>query len=300
MKKNLALSAMMLPQYQGSETFMERFLEAVQEENAAILRNKRTCGNQLVDGHELHADALLYFCDNKSQMEAEFVAALSEKIGKERVDLFVNTIRSDWYCKRKTSGRVTGLKRSVFEYLTILAGSDGETPRFVQVFSDPPEPALLTAQEIAAILTVNDQMIHKHVGDWGVRRPNTNFIGESDVYLRRGLRPPSPLTLSYKYIEFDYINSYSLAISVPEKFTQKHVRFAQKLDGKVGAIVNGELGLFWNHFLFFSPFIPKMPIDQLEVGVIPRLKAQVLVPQGVHSDIHEYVLDPIDSDICAS
>lgn len=62
--------------------------------------------------------------------------------------------------------------------------------------------------------------------------------------------------------------------------------------GSVAAIVNGDLGLFAERILFFSPFIPGMEVGQLEFGVIPSEEALPIRRQGCYGGIVEYILDP--------
>lgn len=93
----------------------------------------------------------------------------------------------------------------------------------------------------------------------------------------------SLIDTSQGYKEWDYINSYSIALSAPEKFSQMQ-------EGNIPAIVNGELSLFEGRILFFSPFIPQMSAGQLEAGVIPNDKPLPIKEQGEHGGIVEYLL----------
>jgi hypothetical protein len=92
-----------------------------------------------------------------------------------------------------------------------------------------------------------------------------------------------------------YINSYSIAFSAPEKFAQMQA-------GRIAAMVNGDLDLFWGRILFFSPFIPKMAVGQLEAGVIPGERPEQIKNQGAHGGVVEYILGerPEDFDVEAS
>jgi hypothetical protein len=87
------------------------------------------------------------------------------------------------------------------------------------------------------------------------------------------------------YREWDFINSYSIAFSAPEKFSQM-------MNGRKPAILNGDLAIFDGRMLFFSPFIPGMDVGQLEFGIIPSEKALPIHSQGIHGGILEYIIDP--------
>jgi hypothetical protein len=137
---------------------------------------------------------------------------------------------------------------------------------------------LLDEREIAAVLTVNDQMMTRHIEDWKASRPDSERISSDEIFLRRGLSLAAPLDEKIPYREWDYINSYSIAFSAPEKFAQMQACC-------IAAMVNGDLGLFQGRILFFSPFIPNMAVGQLEAGVIPGERPEQIKAQGPHGGI---------------
>jgi hypothetical protein len=143
----------------------------------------------------------------------------------------------------------------------------------------------LGAQDVARVLQLNHELLHKHLEAWKAVHLNADRLSSDDIFLRRGLGLERPFEDDDVYREMDFINSYSLAFSSPEKF-------AQMQQNKVPAIVNGDLALFEQRVLFFSPFVPGMAVGQLEFGIIPALKALPLKSQGKHAGIHEYLLDP--------
>jgi hypothetical protein len=58
-------------------------------------------------------------------------------------------------------------------------------------------------------------------------------------------------------------------------------------------IAQQEIDYFDRCILFFSPFIPGMPADQLEAAVIPGLLSDSMAFHGVHGDVYEYYLGPL-------
>jgi hypothetical protein len=108
-------------------------------------------------------------------------------------------------------------------------------------------------------------------------------MSDDDIFFRRGLSLQAPLDRHEPYREWDFINSYSIALSAPEKF-------AQMQDGRVAALVSGDWGLFLGRVLFFSPFVPNMDLGQLEAGVIPSERPLPIKFQGNHGGILEYIL----------
>ena len=174
----------------------------------------------------------------------------------------------------------------MYDYLQKTIGNSITSDHLVQVRDDltDVEP-LISVEGIAAILTVNDQMMYRHIEEWKRNHPNYDNLNNNDIFLRRGLSLDRKLDTSQPYREWDFLNSYSIAFSAPEKFSQM-------MKGKTSAIVNAELALFEGRILFFSPFIPGMNVGQLEFGVIPSEKPLPIYAQGEHSGILEYIIDP--------
>lgn len=114
---------------------------------------------------------------------------------------------------------------------------------------------------------------------------------EEKEHASTGLISGRRRTGSRPYREWDYLNSYSLAVSVSEKFS---LPSKQKVGttSDVRTLVSGDWRLFQDRVLFFSPFIPTMAPCQLEFGVIPSGKSLPIHSQGLHAGVHEYLLDP--------
>jgi hypothetical protein len=287
-----ALKTASLPQYQSSAEFMERFLDAVHEAGAPIHRARGEKGAiKLVDGREITADALDYFSREKFAMETEFADELHSKIGAQKTELFCGIISTDWYDGRRLrhGPRVRALKQSVRRYLEQIIAGRAIATLVVNDIVDPGVPCL-TPTDIAAILTINDQMLTRHIEAWKAHHPDSNRISNDDIFFRRGLSLDAPRNENDPYREWDFINSYSIALSAPENFSQMQ-------DGRVPALVSGDLVLFSGRVLFFSPFMPNMDIGQLEAGVIPSEQPLPIKFQGSHGGILEYVLGERPEDM---
>jgi len=285
---HVALETAILPQYQGSAAFMERFLVAAHEEGAAIERSVNNEKIKLVDRSELDADVFTYFDENKAAFRTEFTNELEGRLSPEQFDEFCEVIASEWFDGKRLRehGRPRRLKRSVHDYLQKIIGNSFTADHLVKVKDDLANVVpLISVEAVAAILTVNDQMIFRHIEEWKRNHPNYDNLSNSDIFLRRGLSLDGKLDTSSPYCEWDFVNSYSIAFSAPEKFSQM-------MKGKTPAIVNAELALFDGRILFFSPFIPGMDVGQLEFGVIPSEKRLSIHAQGIHGGILEYIIDP--------
>lgn len=284
-KPSAALDTMLLPQYQGSMAFMERFLIAAHSEAASIERSSNYQKIKLVDGAEMDSDMLSHFSENCDAFRNEFLSELSNKITLKEYSTFCETVAEEWFDGKRLreTGRCQQLKFSVCEYFRLLGHPKDS---LVQVKDDffGVDP-LITPQSVAAILTVNDQMLYRHIEAWKQLRSDTQPLLQTDIFLRRGLGLSTPIDPINGYKEWDFINSYSIAFSAPEKF-------AQMTADNIPTIVNGEISLFSGRVLFFSPFIPNMDVGQMELGIIPSKKPIPIYSQGSHGRILEYILDP--------
>ena len=83
-----AVATAILPQYQGSSAFMERFLVAAHEEGAAIERSVNNEKIKRVDQSELDADILTYFDENKTAFRTEFTIELEGCLRPEEFNVF--------------------------------------------------------------------------------------------------------------------------------------------------------------------------------------------------------------------
>jgi hypothetical protein len=274
---------------------MERFLDAIHEEGAEIARSLNSRGIKLVDGSEIEADSLDYFFDNKADMEHEFYSELMSKVGQNKADWFCEVIANDWYDGKgaRNGPGVQSLKLSVKRYLECILSGRDITSIVINDAVNSSASLFLDERDIAGILTINDQMMVSHIEAWKAHHRNSPWISNDDIFLRRGLSLDNPLDESIPYREWDYINSYSIAFSAPEKFSQMQT-------GKIPALINGDLDLFKGRILFFSPFVPNMKVGQLEAGVIPGERPEKIQGQGAHAGIREYILgqrpEPVDVD----
>ncbi|MCQ4166388.1 hypothetical protein [Tahibacter harae] len=283
------MKTMLLPQYQQSQAFMERFLVAAHKAGISIERCRSDANIQTIDIKEMSLDRLDYFVQHKDSFRREFCEDLSEKISRDDFQLFCEVISNDWFDGKRlrVEGRSRRLKRSVLDYLKTICQMNSAVESFVQTTDLPTDvEPLIPIQSIAAILATNDQMILRHTHEWKKIHSNYDTLSNNDIFLRRGLALDRELSTEHLYSEWDFINSYSIAFTCPEKFSQL-------VSGNIPAIVNGDIALFDGRVLFFSPFIPDMEVGQLEFGIIPSDKPLPIRSQGVHSGIYEYLLDPI-------
>lgn len=134
-KPSKATETALLPQYQNSAAFMERFLVAVHQDGALIERSVNSKGIKLVDGTELDAEVLSYFVENQESFRDEFLGELKGRMKSGEFDTFCDVVANEWFDGKRLreKGRPRRLKRSVHDYLSKLLGSTFSVDRLVQV-----------------------------------------------------------------------------------------------------------------------------------------------------------------------
>ncbi|MGD9668815.1 MAG: hypothetical protein AB7U75_07110 [Hyphomicrobiaceae bacterium] len=276
MSTSKALMTASLPQYLESEDMMARFLDAAHIEDQTVGRTEYVKGLRVVRASEAQLDAMNFFIDRQSECEAEFLTRLTSAIGQQKAMAFCSVLAEDWLdgrAKRQDSA-VQQLRASVEGY---LLGRQGRPTRF-DVSSQ-----LLTPQDCARILELNQSMLSVAIDDWIERHPRSCSMASDEVFFRRGLVLAEPFRDMRVYKERDVISSYSLSITVAEQFCNSE-------KPTPAALINADIGYFKDRILFFSPFIPGMDGRQLEAGIIPGDEPDIMSFHGIHRGIAEYLL----------
>lgn len=274
-----------LPQYLHSNDMMDRFLDAAHSDGKNIARSERSGDNRLnvVTNAELKHDALDYFLVNKAKLEVEFFKDLVDQVGARKAKRFVRIISTHWFDGRseRKNSIVQGLKSAIACYF-VASGAD---PKMLVTNPAPlpVKPFFFGVDDIRKILQINHSLLYKHLQCWVDLHPNRDDLSRGSIYFRRGVNLKNVWPDGYTYIEWDYINSYTLSISTSEQFSA--------MGGKEGAVlVSADCDYFDQKVLFFSPFIPGMPGNQLELGVIPSKNPPRLRCHGEHAGIHEFLI----------
>lgn len=275
----------LLPQYFHSEYMYERFLDATGNESEEIFRSRNQKGIKISEGKELEADRLEYFIENKEKLEKEFYKELCSVLSPKRANKFCKIVRDHWYDGRleRESKPVLKLMASVKNYLIEYRKVNNIDK--IPVINEIPKKTKpsFDDDEINEILSINLRLVENHLEEWISIHPQTLEMGLGDLYCRRGIFLDKLLP-NEKYLEWQYINSYSLSFSVTEKFSQMY-------PGKIPVILNTNYANIRERILFFSPFIKGMNPYQLELGIIPHYFSLHLRRQGRYGGIYEYDID---------
>lgn len=291
-KPHKAVITALLPQNQSSELIKERMLEAIHFEDTEIERVDNNLEPIAVRKKELDSDALCYFYENKESFRDEFIDELEQcGISSDDYISFCDVIAKEWITGFP-SERVLRLKKSILKYFQEINQGHPKFEKIIRSSVDElthVEP-LISTKTLLKILSINHQMLCEHIEKWKALHPDRYKISNGDIFLRRGLHLNTNLDTLNSYIEQDFINSYTIALTVAEQFSQYD-------SPQFPVHINGDMGLFENRVLFFSPFIPNMEVGELEFGIIPSEKPLPIHYQRSHGGIHEYILDPMPFQI---
>lgn len=282
MGKKTASDTSLLPQYYQSALISDRFFEsALTQDDLQRAINKR--GIKLCDEEELLKDNLKFFQETKVKFQNEFYHGLLDiLVKKKRVKEFERAVIL--WCRGKYKAReVLRLKRSVYDYYFGYSLVKSEEQIRVKQKIKSRHKASFEDDEIDAILRLNREMLDGWLVKWLHTIKEKESVMEK-IYLRRGLGLASNFNGQIDYKEKSLINSYSLAITIPEKFSKMRKKTSP-------TIVNANYGDLRLRILFFTPFIKRCPYDQFEMGIIPHYSQMNLTDQGIHARIQEYELN---------
>lgn len=269
------------PQYFASEEFTFRFLDAAHTGEPIPLTQSIPNTTKVAADFAFAADRLNWFADNKSKLENEFHTGLVERIGDTKARAFIDLLNQFWFDGRssRTKGRILDLTRSVASYARMVA-----KPGVQLVANDALEVGaeLLSPEEVASVLGLNQQMLHWAIDDWIASRPNSETLSRDDVYVVRGISLATSPAESKRFQELNYIASYSLAISVGEQFSQTNKG--------TPTLIHTPIDTFADRTLFFAPFVPEMTPNQFELGIIPGADLDTLNFQQHRSGADEFLL----------
>ncbi|MFA6152538.1 MAG: hypothetical protein WC716_14540 [Chitinophagaceae bacterium] len=276
-----------LPQYAYSEAMYERFLDAIHYEGAEIKRAINEYGVKILDKEEIELDNFEYFFENETSLKDIFYEELCNTITEEKAELFCRTLCENWSDGRSTrlkSSPMLNLMSSIDDYF--IEYRKGKIKVQNSLGDKKIVKATFTADDIHEILTLNKQMlVYDHLDKWITGHDKNLEISSQDIYCRRGLYLEKHFD-SKEYLEYNLINSYSLAFTITERFSQIE-------PNKISVILNTSITNLIDRILFFSPFIKGMSSQQLELGIIPSHLSQQIKFQGDFSGICEYEIDRI-------
>jgi len=275
-----------LEKYIFDPFYEHRYVEAASNGLTDIARDSGKVGTKAISTTENLVSGYSFFEENKEKMRQDYLERLTGSIiSEEKVQRFIKIIKDFWYDgrpERTTSDEIWEIKKSIRNYLIERTGSTKHTVKDENRDIKP----LFETYQMGHLLHVTHEMFDHYIQDYLQLRQDCMENSSNRIYIHRGIRVDELLSEG-EYYEYDYINSYSLAQSVPEQFT------AIARNGKFRAMIGGCANDFSDQILAFAPFIPEMDIKQLELCIIPGIYPLRVRYDGEYSGVHEYTLsDP--------
>jgi hypothetical protein len=275
-----------LEKYIFDPFYEHRYVKAASNGLTDIARDPGKPGPKAVSKTESLVSGYSFFEENKEKMRQDYLDRLtSSVISEEKVLRFIKIIAEFWYDgrpERTTSDDIWEIKKSIRNYCIERTGGT----KFAVKDENRDIKPLFETYEMGHLLKVTHEMFDHYMQDYLQSRQDYLENSSNRIYIHRGIRIDELLSEG-DYYEYDYINSYSLAQSVPEQFT------AIARNGKFRTMIGGCVNDFSDQILAFAPFIPGMNIQQLELCIIPGIYPLRVRYDGEYSGINEYTLsDP--------
>lgn len=271
-------------QYGGSEEAAERVWTSIQDSSdpRSFKRARDSDEDIAVEQSELANDALDFFHKHRAEMVDEFVSDLRSSIGKQRQESLCELLVTDWQTDRESTA-LRSLKASIRDYMAIETNArppQVNTEHLIRKYQ-----ASYDCIAIEKVMLATQLSLSKYIHRWLDTHPRGRTMGLHDVYFRRGIALSTELEHGSRLIEHDYLSSYSLSLSTAEKFAYSANGYTPN-----PTLIHTDYSTVEPRVFFFSPFIPHMNIDQLELGVIPPLRDHRITRRATFGSVHDYVV----------
>lgn len=270
-------SQSLLDQYYLNPWISERFSIDLNFTQHSLFRYSHISGTvndiEISESENLNFE---YFKNNAQTMASEFKNDICNEIGEDKYNYFIELISNYWIpAGKRDSKKIRQLEFTIKEYLKIFCKAK------IRVLKDKSINAnqVLTLQDLYQILEITRRLVGHYIQEW--LSSSKHDFSSNEIYLFRGINLENYPRKNKRFIEFRFINSYSLSLSIAEKFSDTVKQ------PKVNAIFALNENLVDNRILFFSPFLPGCQDSQLEFGLIPdlnKLRVKNACKRNGHSD----------------
>ncbi|VGO11808.1 hypothetical protein PDESU_00355 [Pontiella desulfatans] len=260
-----------------------RFALNANNEGCSLEVSEAGKGEKVVDSCEYISCELSFFERNRLTMEANFRERCLKKVPEDKFDKYITIMSGVWVkgASATRSREVKSLYDSVVEFLKTREDNPCEYIR--KPYRTTGEP-LFTVGELTHLLITNSELINLYFSNFAEHCREQGYdISTSEFWLHRGVHLKDPFENGSQYVENRFLTSYTISVSIMEKF-------AQIIPDKKVALISGQLYDLKDQVFAFAPFIPGMPITQMEVVLMPSTK--VITMDLVHEDgkLYDYEL----------
>lgn len=258
----------------------QRLLESAADGGDLVQRAPYVPGEKQIAPGELALGALDFFRKKQSDWSNWFrEKLLAGGIDATKVDAYIHAFSNLWIDgakRRQTSQEMQAIKASIKQHDEYFhKSSAGQYVLNSDVGGFDP---LLNPLEMQCVFEANSLMLEICIADYleVYHGPGEGSINRT--YVRRGVYMPAgpadPMA------ELNYLNSYSLALTLPEVFAQT---YSQKDKEKgIPTIFSTPLPAVQARTVAFAPFVEGMTLSQLELVVAPPIEPMRLVFHGIY------------------
>ena len=256
------------------------------EAKGDVPRAKKNPGHVDIDADEAVIRKLQFFESRRQEWSDDFMWRMDEaQVDQSRLTTFLDAMARVWVqsgTNRQQSQVMRRIKASIqahdrLKHCDVVAG------RFVIEDGDFNADPLFEPQDMAKLFEVNRQMLQYTMADYIEAIHGASL---DDIILRRGVSMPSEPGAERQ--ELYYLSSYSLAIGTSERFAQT---IRGRKSSQFPSIFSCRMASVQDRVIAFAPFIPGMPLDQMEFVIAPPVRAMPQKFCGEFGGIREYVFD---------
>lgn len=260
--------------------------------DATLARDLYRPGTKHIGPEEVGITNLDFFRITQTQDSAELRARLRRAgISSARIDRYMQAFATLWVgtrSQRLHSPQMLEVMASIVQHdLVFHSGAAG---RYVANQPYAAVSPLFSPEQMAAVFQANSDMLETTLYAYSKRLSENDGWSINRVYARRGMHRVTDI--SPVWSEQQYLNSYSLTVTVPEQFAQTHTHTSRKAG--VPTIVSACLPSIQGRIVAFAGFVEGMTLNQAELVVAPPVRELAVRYLGTHGTapaIEEYVYD---------
>jgi hypothetical protein len=248
-------------------------------------RPKYRKGQKRYNYSSLEAEGVQVLVDAYASFAKEYRHDLEARVAKDQRSLFFRILKQWVDGKSLRNGpAVKSLKKDVLSYLLHKYPTLSKDHIFSIEDVEGYPSAGISVETIKSIVALNEEYLDRYLDLIVEREGDDHFISNDALMLHRGINIPRNNEIaSARYSENAFLTSYSLSISVAEKFAG--INFGKKV------IISGELKYFKNRVLATSLLHRDLLKSQLEFLVIPHWYTLELKRHDRFDGIEEYLLE---------
>ncbi|WP_284448008.1 hypothetical protein [Pseudoxanthomonas mexicana] len=271
---------------------LERLIRHGSIGDATLARDMYRPGTKHVGPEEVEITNLEFFRITQTQNSTELRARLrSAGISSARIDRYMEAFATLWVgtrSQRLHSPQMLEVMASIVQH--DLAFHRGAAGRHVVNKPYVETSPLFSPEQMAAVFQANSDMLETALYAYSKHLPESDGWSINRVYARRGMHRVTDIPPVWS--EQQYLNSYSLTVTVPEQFAQTYTSASRRAGTPM--IVSACLPSIQGRIVAFAGFVEGMSVDQAELVVAPPVREIAVRHLGTHGSdpaIKEYVYD---------